>query len=187
MRRVKVFYWQALAEVAALRAFAVSLIPGPFGQRARRRYFAKRLKACGAAFVTEERVHIQAPERVTVGDHVRIGRGCYFSAAGGLDLGAGCAVGAGTKIWTINHNFDDVDTPFIDQGWEFKPVSIGQGAWIGPRCFLKPGTIVHEGAVVWPGTVLAKAVPPFAIVQGNPGRIIGWRKKPIAPGAVDRR
>lgn len=181
MRRLKVVYWEVLDELRTFRTYLLSLPPGPMGQGARRRHYARRLRACGSGFVTEERVRIQGTGSVSIGDNVHISRDCYLSAAGGLEVGSDTYVGPGTKIWTNNHNYGDPSTPFVDQGWEFKPVRIERDVWIGPRCFVKPGTTIHVGAVIRPGTVLAQAVPPYAIVQGNPGRIIGWRKKPAAP------
>jgi acetyltransferase-like isoleucine patch superfamily enzyme len=180
VRRLKIAYWILLDELRTFRMALLNALPGRGGQRARARFYRPRLKACGTDFVTEQHVQIQGVEQVRVGDRVYVARDCYLSAAGGLDIGSDSYLGPGTKIWTNNHHYDDPHTPFVDQGWEFKPVCIEQDVWIGPRCFVKPGTTIKVGAVVKPGTVVARSVPPFAIVQGNPGRIVGWRRDPAA-------
>jgi acetyltransferase-like isoleucine patch superfamily enzyme len=178
MATVRQLYWVLLDELRTHQAHWVNSLPGRVGKRTRRRYYAARFKSCGSGFAAEENVSIQSPQNVRVGDNVRVGRDCYFSASGGLDIDSNSRIGAGTKIWTNNHVYGDPGTPFVEQGYAYKPVRIERDVWIGERCFIKPGTTIKKGAVIRPGTILAKSVPPNAIVQGNPGRIVGWRGKP---------
>lgn len=175
MRAIKLLYWDLLEELGIWRAHALNAIPGKLGRAARRRYYATRLQSCGSSFTIEENARIQSPQNVRVGDNVTIGRDCYLSTSGGLEIGSDCSIGAGTKIWTNNHVYQDPGAPFVDQGYSYRPVRIERDVWIGARCFIKPGTIIKAGAVIRPGTVLAKAVPPHAVVEGNPGQIVGWR------------
>ena len=51
---------------------------------------------------------------------------------------------------------------------------IKTGAAIGANATVCPGIIVGERAVVKPGSVVTRSVPPLAIVQGNPAIIIGY-------------
>jgi len=48
-----------------------------------------------------------------------------------------------------------------------------------------PGVIIHKGAIVSAGTVANKSIPAFALVAGNPGRVVGWRKRPADAAAAD--
>lgn len=52
---------------------------------------------------------------------------------------------------------------------------IGNDFWIGDGVFVKPGIKIADGAVVGMGSVVTKDVPPYAIVAGNPARIIRYR------------
>jgi len=56
-----------------------------------------------------------------------------------------------------------------------KPVVIGDYVWVGMNAAILPGVTVGEGAIIGLGAVVAKDVPPRAIVVGNPGRVIGYR------------
>jgi hypothetical protein len=55
-------------------------------------------------------------------------------------------------------------------------LTIGDDAWIGERAIITPGCRqIGIGAVVGAGAVLTKDVPDFAIVAGNPARILRFR------------
>lgn len=54
-------------------------------------------------------------------------------------------------------------------------VSIGHDVWIGRSAIVLPGVQIGDGAVVGAGAVVTKSVPPYAIVAGNPARIIRYR------------
>lgn len=47
--------------------------------------------------------------------------------------------------------------------------------WLGMRCMIMPGVSIGEGAVVAAGSVVTKDVPPYAVVGGNPARLIKYR------------
>ena len=53
--------------------------------------------------------------------------------------------------------------------------SIGDGAWLGMRSMIMPGISIGQGAIVASGAIVTKDVPPYAVVAGNPARIIKYR------------
>ena len=53
--------------------------------------------------------------------------------------------------------------------------SVGHDVWIGEGAFIKAGVCIGTGAVVGMGAVVTKDVPPYAIVAGNPARVIRKR------------
>ncbi|MBY4871213.1 CatB-related O-acetyltransferase [Burkholderia anthina] len=55
------------------------------------------------------------------------------------------------------------------------PVTIGNDVWLGNGAFILPGVTIGDGAVVAGRAVVTKNVPPYAIVGGNPARIIRLR------------
>jgi acetyltransferase-like isoleucine patch superfamily enzyme len=54
-------------------------------------------------------------------------------------------------------------------------VTIGNDVWLASGCTILSGVVVGDGAVVAARAVVARNVPPYAIVAGNPAKIIGWR------------
>lgn len=59
------------------------------------------------------------------------------------------------------------------QGPEYgKPIKIGADCWFGGNCIVLPGVTIGKGAVVGAGSVVTRDVPDFAVVAGNPARVL---------------
>ena len=52
-------------------------------------------------------------------------------------------------------------------------IVIGDNVWIGARASVLGGARIGEGAVIGALSVVDFEVPPFAIVGGNPARVVG--------------
>ena len=63
---------------------------------------------------------------------------------------------------------------FIWNGEHISATRIYGGASIGANATLICGITVGEYAMIGAGSVVAKDVPPFALMLGNPGRQKGW-------------
>lgn len=55
------------------------------------------------------------------------------------------------------------------------PLKIGHDVWIGSKVVLKGGIKIGTGAVIAANSVVTKDVPPYAIVGGNPAKLIRYR------------
>jgi len=94
---------------------------------------------------------------------VDIEPGVYLSDQGNLIIGAR-HIGRGSMI----HHRVTIGMSLQDQG---KP-AIGADVWIGPDTVLFGNITIGAGATILPGTVLTKTIPPRAVVQGNPARVV---------------
>lgn len=54
-------------------------------------------------------------------------------------------------------------------------VTVGNDVWVGWSAVLSSGVTVGDGAIVATRALVTKDVPPYAIVGGNPARVIGQR------------
>ena len=56
-----------------------------------------------------------------------------------------------------------------------QPCSVGNDVWIAAGAHVLRGCNVGDGAVIAAGAVVTKDVPPYAVVAGNPAKIIRMR------------
>lgn len=81
--------------------------------------------------------------------------------------------------WGLSSTFSRVtkkkDFDFLKPSLKPFATHIGNDVWIGAGVLLLPGVTIHDGAIVAGGSVVTKDVPPYAIVGGNPARIIKYR------------
>ena len=72
----------------------------------------------------------------------------------------------------LNHNYQDVATPPVDQGITTKEIIIEDNVWIGANAVITAGVTIGRHSVIGAGSVVTKNVPSYCVVVGNPGRIV---------------
>ena len=115
---------------------------------------------------------VQAPLRCILADPVKIGNNvmimynCLMMSRGGITIEDDAMIAANVSLISNNHD------PYDRQVLLCKPVHIKKGAWIGANATILPGVTVGEYAVVAAGSVVTKDVPDYAVVGGNPAKLI---------------
>lgn len=117
-------------------------------------------------------------------------------------VGRYCSIGPGVRVTGNHHPTQWVTTsPVIykarrrrvfglpgDAVPEFAeaaaPVEIGHDVWIGQDVLLRDGIRIGDGAVVAAGSVVTRDVPAYAIVGGNPARVLRDRLDPGLAAAL---
>ncbi|MEO6598983.1 MAG: acyltransferase [Polyangiaceae bacterium] len=101
-----------------------------------------------------------------MGKDCRVEAGCVFDLAERITIGDRVTIGPGVMLLTSTHELDIREHRAGHP--QLIPISIGSGAWIGPRAVILPGVKIGEGAIVDPGSVVNKDVPPHTRVGGMP-------------------
>lgn len=116
---------------------------------------------------------------IEVGNDVYIGPYAIFSAVKSITIGNKVIIGPHVTIMGGNHNFKVVGSYIYDNKQkndeDDMPVVIQDDVWVGCNVTILKGVTINRGAVVGAGAVVTKDVPPYAIVVGNPAKVINYR------------
>lgn len=113
------------------------------------------------------------------GENVSIGNHCNFNmieikGSGEVIIGDYFHSGYGCLIETQSHNYEGTKIPY-DTTYRSYKVQIKDYVWIGDRVIICGNVTIGEGAIIAAGSVVVKDVPDYAIVGGNPAKVIKYR------------
>jgi acetyltransferase-like isoleucine patch superfamily enzyme len=92
-------------------------------------------------------------------------------------IGNHVMIASKASIIADNHVYSNPDKLIIEQGFQGGDVVIEDDVWIGCNSVILPNVTIGKGAVVAAGSVVSSDIPPYAVVVGNPARMISSRKK----------
>ncbi|MBS3182063.1 DapH/DapD/GlmU-related protein [Leucobacter manosquensis] len=108
----------------------------------------------------------------------RIGEGCWIGAfcvidgSGGLSIGRGCNLSAGTQIYThstVARCISEGERPI-----ERRSTTLGDYVYVGANAVILMGSVIGDHCVVAAGAVVAEGTtaPPFSVLRGVPAQVI---------------
>lgn len=116
---------------------------------------------------------------------------------GYIEIGAYCVIASHLYMSSGAHHFRDAPWDLIknqDQNsLKLKSVinrgqiKIGEDVWIGRGVFIGRGVTIGRGAIIGANAVVNHDVPPYGIVAGVPGKILGKRFDFLPPSMIDAR
>lgn len=111
---------------------------------------------------------------VRVGDHFH-SNGLKILGGGVLRIGKYFHSGQNCKIMLGSHDYDHGEA--IPYGTKYAPknVEIGDFVWFGADVSVCGNVKIGDGAIIAMGAVVVKDVPDYAIVGGNPAKVIKYR------------
>lgn len=112
---------------------------------------------------------------VQIGKNSSLNKGAWIS--NDTIIGDEVMMGPNVIMLSASHNFSDITIPMTHQGAPpRKPITIGNDVWIGTRAIILPGITIGNHSIIGAGSIVTKDVPEWAIVAGNPAKIIKSRK-----------
>ena len=109
---------------------------------------------------------------VCIGAHTKIGRYCSFAG----------------RVWMFNANHPlecrSMHPYFYSPAYGYvqeelisrSELTIGNDVWVGENAIISPSVKrIGDGVVIGAGAVVTKDVPDFAVVAGNPAKVIRYR------------
>lgn len=107
-----------------------------------------------------------------------------------LKIGAYCSIASNVQIflggqhrtdWVSNYPFPfffQMDAQYREgyfKGGSRGDVVIGSDVWLCANCIILSGVTIGHGAVIANGAVISRDVEPYAVMAGNPAKLIKWR------------
>lgn len=135
--------------------------------------------------------------RATLSGQVKVARytslwgpSIFVSGGGqGVEIGSFCSIAHHVSVQEQFHNPQRTTTYFIERNLLKQPeppealvskgpVRIGHDVWIGAGAQVLSGVTIGDGAIVAAGAIVTRDVAPYAVVAGNPARLIRFRFGP---------
>jgi acetyltransferase-like isoleucine patch superfamily enzyme len=132
----------------------------------------------GGTFVCGPGVEFRRGFRAEIGPQgrIEIGTGTTFTydvivqCSTAVTIGERCLFGQASLIVDGNHRFRDLDRPVLAQGYDFRPIVIGDDVSVMTKCTI----IADLGDRVFLGanSVVTKSIPAYSVAAGVPARVI---------------
>lgn len=118
--------------------------------------------------------NIISRSRIRIGNNVTIAWGCWI-----YDHDSHSIYGSKRMLDVEKEiaNLQNKRSMLYDKNWSnvsSKEINICDDVWIGFNCIILKGVTIGKGAVIGAGSVITKDVPPFAVVAGNPAKIVKY-------------
>lgn len=142
---------------------------GPLPFKAHQQLAAQLFGKLGSCYI-EPNFYCDYGNNIELGQNFYANHNCVILDAAKVSIGDDVLLGPAVQIYTVAHPLDaEQRKTGLEQG---KAVTIGNSVWVGGGAIILPGVTIGEGAVIAAGAVVTKDVPAYAVVAGNPAKII---------------
>jgi virginiamycin A acetyltransferase len=124
------------------------------------------------SFERDAVLYAYGPERLIIGRFCAIASGVRFLLPGAnhADLGPSTF-----PFGIFGEPWSEQTMDLVMGGSSRGDTVVGNDVWLGYQALVLPGVAIGHGAVVAAASVVARDVPPYAVVAGNPARVVRRR------------
>lgn len=137
-------------------------------------WLRKQVVSCGKNVGAARVPRISREAKVHVGHNCGF-NGMTINGRGEVKVGNYFHSGTNVKIMLGSHDYEYGDKIPYGTHYTEKNVVIDDFVWLGSDVTISGNVHIGEGAIVAIRSVVVKDVPPYAIVGGNPAKIIKYR------------
>jgi acetyltransferase-like isoleucine patch superfamily enzyme len=111
--------------------------------------------------------------------HLIMGKDCSINAyavvSGRITIGDGVRIASHVSLYGFNHGYASTEIPIFQQPHTSLGIVIGDDVWIGAGAVILDGVRIGSHVIVAAGAIVTKDVPDYAIVGGNPAKVLRSR------------
>lgn len=114
---------------------------------------------------------------LNIGDDFTINSNSQLGASfGKIVIGNRCAIASNCVLRASNHNFENSNIPFRNQGHTYGQIIIEDDIWISSNCVITANTKIGKSSIIGAGAVVTKDVEAYSVMGGVPAKLIRKRK-----------
>lgn len=117
----------------------------------------------GNGVVIKPSVNIKYPWNLTIGDYTWIGENVWIDNLVKVNIGSNVCISQGAMLLCGNHDYKRSTFDLI-----VNPIIIEDGAWVGAKTVVCPGTIMRTHCVLTVGSVASKELSAYSVYRGSP-------------------
>jgi acetyltransferase-like isoleucine patch superfamily enzyme len=167
--------WEIFRNPKATIRFGTGVMAGP-GFHVHAPWGGTLIVGDEVEFRRNTRIDLGPDAVVTIGNKCRFTFDVVISCDTSITLEDGVTLAQDTYVADGNHRFRDLSQPVIDQGYNYRPITIGRGSLVHAKV-----TVVNdigERAVIGANAVITKPIPPFTVAAGVPARVLDYYGPP---------
>lgn len=126
-------------------------------------------------FLHEVWLEFGAGATITIGERVNLTKFVVVHAGQEVIIGNDVLVGEFVSIRDSNHAIADSTRPINQQGFDRRPVRIGNDVWIGRGSAVLAGVSIGDHSVVGANSLVNDNVGEYQVVAGSPARVLRTR------------
>jgi acetyltransferase-like isoleucine patch superfamily enzyme len=107
---------------------------------------------------------------VVIGARTDFTSHCLIQCSTSIEIGERCAFGQSTLIFDGRHRYLGRDEHWLDQGWDFQPIRIGDGVGVSDKCTIQAD--IGERALIASHSVVNRPIPGHCVAAGVPARVV---------------
>jgi acetyltransferase-like isoleucine patch superfamily enzyme len=109
---------------------------------------------------------------INIQENVSIGQGFHITSKGNLYIGTGTVISGNVIVTNIDHEYEDINKPILEQPYIVKDTIIGQNCFIGFGAVIQAGTKLGRHCVIGANSVVRGEFPDYCVIAGVPAKII---------------
>lgn len=117
----------------------------------------------GRNFVVKASVRVKYPWNLIIGNNCWIGEDAWIDSLGKITIGNNVCLSQGCMLETGSHDHEKITFDLI-----VKEIKIEDGAWIGAKAIILPGSTIKSHAVITAGAVFSGKAKVCTVYIGNP-------------------
>lgn len=102
--------------------------------------------------------------KVIISDGVFFNNYCSVCSMNKIEIGKNTIFGENVKIYDHNHEYKSPAVLIKNQGYNSKPIIIGENCWVGSNVMILKGVKIGDNSVIGAGCIVFKDVEPGSVI-----------------------